>query len=441
MICINTGNHMDVMVNIEQASQDELLQAQRQLEQEYAKLAALNLSLDLTRGKPGPEQVALSDALDGILGGNYIDADGVDTRNYGGLQGLREARELFAPVLGADPENLMIGGNSSLSLMYAVVECALNIGLCGSAWSSQLDKPGAIKFICPVPGYDRHFAICEHLGITMLPVAMTDSGPDMDAVEHLLATEPGIRGMWCVPRFSNPDGVVYSEQTVQRIARLGQIAHDSFLVLWDNAYAVHSFDDDAAELPSISAYCDALKTQDQVVQFGSTSKVTFAGAGVAFLASGERTRTNLSKHLGYSSIGPDKVNQLRHVRLLRDAEGLGAHMRKHAALIAPRFACLQRELAAGLGGSGMGHWTEPGGGYFVSFDSLPGLAKEIVELAATIGVKLTPAGATWPYGKDPENSNIRLAPTFATLPELEAAVQAFVCCVKLASIRQRLARA
>lgn len=424
-------------MHIDQASAAQLNELNEQSQLEYRRLGDLGLSLDLTRGKPGPQQVALADALDGILAGNFIDADGVDTRNYGGLKGLREARELFAQMLGADPDNTMIGGNSSLSLMYAVVECALNFGLSGAAWKDQ----ESVNFLCPAPGYDRHFAICEHLGIGMIPVPMTAAGPDMEVVEELITRDRSIRGMWCVPRFSNPTGTVYSEDTVQRIARLGQLAEDNFLVLWDNAYSMHVLSESAPELANINAYCKALDTSDQVVQFGSTSKITFAGAGVAFLASGAGTIKALSSHLAYSSIGPDKVNQLRHVRLLKDMDGIRAHMRKHAAIIAPRFDCVQRVLESGLGGTGMGSWTQPAGGYFLSFDSRPGLAREIVRLAGDIGVKLTPAGATWPYGKDPQDCNIRLAPTFASLEDVEAAMTAFVCCVKLASVRQQLEQA
>ena len=289
-----------------------------------------------------------------------------------------------------------------------------------------------------MPGYDRHFAICEHLGIEMITVPMLDSGPDMDAVESLVQQDEAIKGMWCVPRFSNPTGCVYSDETVRRLARLGQQAADHFLVMWDNAYAVHTLDDDAPALASIGDYCREYNTLDQVFQFGSTSKITFAGAGVAFLGSSEQNLAALGKHLGFQMIGPDKVNQLRHVRFLGNTDKLAEHMKKHGALIRPRFERVLNTLDSELSGTGLGSWTSPGGGYFISFDTLPGLAREVVQLADTIGVKLTPAGATFPYGRDPADCNIRLAPTYPSEQDVQATVEAFVVCVKLASVRQRL---
>jgi len=295
-----------------------------------------------------------------------------------------------------------------------------------------------VKFICPVPGYDRHFGAAQHLGIELVTVPLTGHGPDMDAVEALIDADPTIRGMWCVPRFSNPTGEVYDAATVTRIAALGKRAHTDFRVFWDDAYAVHAFDAAAPALSSIWAACEAAGTTDSVLLFGSTSKITHAGAGVAFMAASKANLAAISDHLGYSSIGPDKVNQMRHVRLLKDAAGIAAHMAQHAALLAPRFAAVLKALDEGLGGAGMGEWLRPQGGYFVSFDTRPGLAKEVVRLAADAGVKLTPAGATFPYGKDPEDRNIRIAPSFPTLPEIESSMEVFVTCVKLASVRQAL---
>lgn len=420
--------HVDQLSPAELSSQLETVSAQ------YRALAERKLALDLTRGKPGSEQLELSRQLDGILGGDYRSEDGIDVRNYGGLDGLPEARRLLADLLGAPAENLLVGGNASLSLMYTVIDLALTIGLRGpaSAWGNSDE----VKFLCPAPGYDRHFAICEHLGIEMIPVPMLESGPDMDRVEKLASEDASIKGIWCVPRFSNPTGCVYSEETVQRLARLGTIASEHFLVMYDNAYAVHSLYEDAAPLASISDYCQQYGSADNVFQFGSTSKITFAGAGVAFLASSPSNLAALKEHLSFQTIGPDKVNQLRHVKLLRDKDGIAAHMRQHAGILRPRFEAVLDTLEQELAGTGMGEWQSPRGGYFISFNTRPGLAKEIVKLAADIGVALTPAGATFPYGEDPEDANIRLAPSFPSLEDVKATAEAFVVCVKLATLRQ-----
>lgn len=422
------------MVTIEQLSHADIDAQLADAEKDYAALQQRGLTLDLTRGKPSAEQTALSDALDGILQGDYLADDGTDVRNYGGLRGLSGARTLFASVLETPADNILVGGNSSLSLMYEVMELALCNGLRGphTAWGNS----DSVKFLCPSPGYDRHFAICEHFGIEMIPVRMLDSGPDMDQVETLLRDDSSIKGMWCVPRFSNPTGCVYSEVTVERIAKLSQIAGEYFLVMWDNAYAVHALRPEAAPLASIYAACEKYGTLDSVFQFGSTSKITFAGAGVAYLASSEENLAALEQQLSLRTIGPDKVNQLRHLRLFPDRDALVAHMEKHADILNPRFDRVLETLDKALAGTGMGSWTSPEGGYFVSFDTRPGLAREVVSLAEQIGVKLTPAGATFPYGDDPSDSNIRLAPSFASLEEVGETIDAFVVCVKLASLRQ-----
>jgi len=423
-------------VHIDQLSATELAQQLERLQAEYQTLKAQNLALDLTRGKPCAEQLALSNALDGSLGGDYRAADGTDVRNYGGLEGLPEARALFAQVLETPPAETYVGGNSSLALMYTTLEFALTGGLAGpaSAWGNE----DTVKFLCPAPGYDRHFAVCEHLGIEMITVPMLDSGPDMDVVEALVRDDHAIKGMWCVPRFSNPTGCVYSDQTVERIARLGLLGAEHFLVMWDNAYAVHALYDDAPALAPIHSYCGQHGTLDNVFQFGSTSKITFAGAGVSFLSSSASNLAALKAHLSYQTIGPDKVNQLRHVRFLEDTDNLSRHMAAQAAIIRPRFECVLETLERELGGRGMGAWTVPRGGYFVSFDTPPGLAAKVVQLAGEIGVKLTPAGATFPYGRDPADSNIRLSPTFPSLEDLRAAMAAFVVCVRLAVLEDRL---
>ena len=424
-------------MHIELAAEQELKDLLADLRDEYDGLAALKLSLDLTRGKPGAEQVALSDPLDGILAGDYRASDGTDVRNYGGLDGLPEARKLFGAILGTRPEETLVGGNSSLTLMYQVVDFAMNEGLRGedTAWALN-DK---VKFLCPVPGYDRHFSICEYMHIEMLPVPMLDTGPDMDRVEAMVKADPDIKGIWCVPRFGNPTGCVYSDDTVERMARLPQVAGEHFLVMWDNAYAVHTLQDDASQLASIAEFCRHYDTMDSVFQFGSTSKITFAGAGVAFVGSSERNLSTLKAHLAFQTIGPDKVNQLRHIRFLQDDDTLAAHMARHAALIRPRFEAVLDTLERELSGTGMGEWTSPQGGYFISFDTRPQLAQEVVDLAGNIGVKLTPAGATFPYGRDEADRNIRLAPTFPSLDDVRASVRAFVVCVKLASVKQELA--
>lgn len=423
-------------MHIEQLSAAELATQREELEAQYRELGSRQLSLDLTRGKPGREQLTLSDSLDGVLGGDYAAADGTDVRNYGGLDGLPEARTLFSTVLQVPAGELLVGGNSSLTLMYAVIEFALSVGLRGtqSAWGNN----DAVKFLCPVPGYDRHFAICEHLGIEMIPVPMRDDGPDMDVVEQLVDADPAIKGIWCVPRFSNPTGCVYGDDTVERLARLGQLAGDHFLVMYDNAYAVHALTPDAPQLAPIHDFCMKYGTLDNLFQFGSTSKVTFAGAGVAFMASSPDNLAAFRKHLSFQSIGPDKVNQLRHVRFLGSAEGIAAHMERHAALLRPRFDAVLSTLERELAGTGMGDWLTPEGGYFISFNTRPGLAMAVVKLAADVGVALTPAGATFPYGNDPEDRNIRLAPSFPSLQDVQATAEAFVLCVKLASVRQAL---
>lgn len=420
-------------------SREALVALEQTLSAAYGQWQSRGLSLDMTRGKPNAAQLALSDALDGLLAGQFKAADGSDLRNYGGLEGLPEARALFAGMLDVDASEVLIGGNSSLTMMYTAALFAWLHGPtgAGSAWRHA----GEVKFLCPVPGYDRHFAICEDLGIGMIPVAMNDEGPDMDQVESLLAADKSIKGIWCVPRFSNPSGITYSDAVVERMAKLGKIAAKDFRIFWDNAYAVHALDHNAPKLAPIMAACRRHGTEDSVYIFGSTSKITFAGAGLAFMGTSKANLAVLCKHLGKTTIGPDKVNQERHVKFLKDMPTLLAHMDKHAALLAPRFEAVLTALDRDLGGQGMGEWTRPRGGYFVSFDTLPGLAATVVKLAADAGVKLTPAGSTWPYGKDPANSNIRLAPSFPSVEDIRTAMDVFTTCVKLATVRAWLAGA
>lgn len=421
-------------MQLESASVAQLRELEAVLSQEYAAFKAAGLSLDLTRGKPSADQLSLSNALDGILGGNFKDADGTDVRNYGGLEGILSARQLFAPVMGVSVDEIIIGGSSSLTLMYQAVQFALLNGVAGAeAWS----KAGKVKFLAPVPGYDRHFAICEHFGIELIPVAMNENGPDMDQVEALVKADPQIKGIWCVPRFSNPSGIVYSDVVVERFAKLGKSASTGFRIFWDNAYAVHTLDDSAPKLANLFALCKQHGTEDSVYLFGSTSKITFAGAGVSYMAATPANLKMFKQQLGINQIGPDKVNQLRHVKFLKDEQNLTALMRNHAELLKPRFDAVLTRLEALRG---LGDWTVPQGGYFISFDTRPGLAKAVVKLAAEAGVKLTPAGATYPYGKDPQDRNIRLAPSFPKVEEIAKATDVFVTCVKLASVQQEIAK-
>ena len=410
-----------------------LARAEAELERSYAALQAEGLDLDLTRGKPAGDQLGLSAALDGALEDGYRAEDGTDTRGYGGADGITEARRLGAQWLGLAPEEVLAGGNSSLTLMYLFLLGAHRFGLDGpgSVWA---DDPAGARFLCPVPGYDRHFTICEDLGIGMVPVPMTGEGPDMDRVEALVAGDPGVRGMWCVPRYSNPTGETYSTDTVRRIAGLGRIAAPGFRVMWDNAYAVHHLAGGTPPPENVMARCRAAGTEDSVVQFASTSKVSFAGAGISFFGGSRRNVDWFRSRLSVMTIGPDKVNQLRHMRLLPDMDAVHAHMVRHAGLLRPKFDSVRRRLEEGLGNLGMGRWTDPDGGYFVSFWTRPGLAKETVRLAAGAGVRLTPAGAAFPYGDDPEDSHIRLAPSFPPLDEVDRAMEVFVTCVKLAAV-------
>ncbi|MEM7254066.1 MAG: aminotransferase class I/II-fold pyridoxal phosphate-dependent enzyme [Pseudomonadota bacterium] len=412
-------------------------QTSQSLQARYAELQGANYQLDLTRGKPSPDQLALANALDGILDGDYAAEDGTDVRGYGGLDGIAEAKRLGGWLLDMAPERVLVGGNSSLTLMYQALLFANQFGFDGpgSAWRLRAGQP---KIICPVPGYDRHFAICESLGIDMLNVPMGPDGPDLDAIESILAVDDDVCGMFAVPKFSNPGGEVYADSTVRRLAEIVAAAPPYFRLIWDNAYAVHGLDKDDVAPPvlNIASRCEALGAGDRVLSFASTSKVTFAGAGLAFLGASPQNLADFSRHLAISTIGPDKVNQLRHARFLPNREALLAHMAKQAAILKPKFDLVEAKLDAAFGADGRVQWTRPGGGYFVSFFTEPGLASRVVTLASDAGVKLTPAGAAYPYGYDPEDRHIRLAPSFPSLDELERAMDVFVVCVALASGEQ-----
>ena len=400
------------------------------LSQRYSAVNDSNLSLDLTRGKPAPEQLDLSDALDGILDGDYMSPSGIDARNYGDLRGLPEARELGSEILGLPAERIIADGPSSLTLMYQVMDAAYHYGLSGPRWADE----APVKAICPVPGYDRHFTITESFGIEMVNVPMTASGPDMDRVEALIEADPSIKCMWCVPKYSNPSGCIYSPETVRRIAALANRASPGFIVMWDNAYAVHDFEFPPAELDDVLAHAETCGTADHVVVFGSTSKITFAGGGISFVAGSPATLERLEARLFVMLIGHDKVNQLRHVKLLRGR--VEEHMRAHADLVRPKFEAVERILHESLAGLDIAEWSRPRGGYFIVLDTLPGLASEVVDLAGRAGVRLTPAGATHPYGRDPDDRTIRIAPTFAALEEVEAATEVLALCIRLASARR-----
>ena len=416
---------------------ESLAARERTLSAQFDALKRAGLALNLTRGKPSPDQLALSDPLDAAITGGYRGEDGADVRNYGGLVGIPEARRLGAELLGVRPEEVIAGGNASLTFMYQYVLHAWLNGPLGPETAWRLE-PGPLRFLCVVPGYDRHFTITERLGFELINVRIGDGGPDMDQVEALVADDPRIKGIWCVPKYSNPTGHVYSDEVVERLAQVGRRAGPNFRILWDNAYAVHDFDDDPPALANLMDRCRAAGTGDSAVMFASTSKITRAGAGVSFMAASPANLASFTKHLGTQTIGPDKVNQLRHVRFLRDAGGIRAHMRRQAAIVRPKFERVLRHLADGLAAEGLGSWSEPRGGYFLSFETPAGLAAEVVRLAGEAGVKLTPAGATFPYGRDPDDSNIRIAPTYPSLDELDQAMPVFVTAVALAAARERL---
>ena len=422
------------MMNLENASQVELYSWEEKIVAKFQQFKDADLKLDLTRGKPGNAQLDLSDAMEGLPKNKIILEDGTDLRNYGGLDGIPAARKLGGEMLGLLESQVICGDHSSLSLMYLYMLHAYYHGSQGpeTAWV----KEGEVKFLAIVPGYDRHFNICEELGIRLINVNMLADGPDMDKVEELLSNNPEIKGMWCVPKYSNPTGCVYADKVVERIAALGKIAGPNFRVMWDNAYGVHDLLENPQELANIMDYSRKYGTEDNLILTASTSKITIAGGGISFLGSSRKNLEHFRKRLSVMSIGPNKLNQQRHLLFLKNIEGVRAHMQKHAEILRPKFEMVQNHLVSGLAGKAMGRWSKPEGGYFVSFDSNPGLAKEIIRLSKEAGVKLTPAGATFPYGQDPEDKNIRLAPTFPSVGDLDQAMQVFVTCVQLASVRQ-----
>ena len=421
-------------------TKEELVAEKARLEQEFAEVKAKGLNLNISRGKPAAAQLDLTEGMLTVLSKNEdtFAEDGTDCRNYGVLTGIPEARKLIGDICEVPAENVIVYGNASLTIMFDTVARSMTHGVMGNTPWCKLDK---VKFLCPVPGYDRHFKVTEFFGIEMINVPMTPQGPDMDMVEQLVSEDPAIKGIWCVPKYSNPQGYTYSEETVKRFARLKPAAPD-FRIYWDNAYSVHHLYDEEEKqdfLLEILEECAKAGNPDIVYKFTSTSKISFPGSGIAAVAASKANLDDFRKYMTVQTIGHDKLNQLRHVRFFKNLDGVHAHMSKHAAILRPKFEMVESTLEKELGGLGIGSWTTPKGGYFISFESMDGCAKAIVAKAKEAGVVMTGAGATYPYGKDPKDSNIRIAPSFPPIDELAKAAEVFVVCVKLASVEKLLA--
>jgi len=424
------------MTDFTKLSVNDLERRKKDLLNQYQEFKAKNLNLDITRGKPCTEQLDLANRmLDCINGENYKSADGIDCRNYGGLDGLQEAKKLFAEFLEVDPEEIIIAGNSSLAIMHDAIVRAILHGTVDSEvpWG-KLPK---IRFICPSPGYDRHFIICEYLGIGMIPINMHDQGPDMDRIEALVSDDESIKGIWCNPKYSNPSGVTYSDEVVDRLAAMETKAND-FRIFWDNAYTAHHLTDTPDSLKNILDACNQAGNPERVFIFGSTSKISIAGAGIALMAGSVKNMEHTRKLMSFQTIGPDKINQLRHVHFFNNMAGIEHHMKKHAAIIKPKFDVVQNVLAEALGNKNIAEWSRPNGGYFISLNVMDDCAKKVVKMAADAGVKLTPAGATYPYGNDPRDRNVRIAPTFPPLNQVRTATELLTICVQLASVEKLL---
>lgn len=420
-----------------QQSKEDLLALKSELEAKFEEKKACGLQLDMSRGKPSTSQLDISLGLLDVLTSKsgFLASDGIDCRNYGGLDGIPEAKQLMAEMMGTAPEHVIVFGNASLSIMYDSISRSYTHGVLGNTPWCKLDK---IKFLCPVPGYDRHFAITERFGIEMINIPMTQDGPDMDLVEDLVNHDEAVKGIWCVPKYSNPQGINYSDDTVRRFANLKPAAKD-FRIYWDNAYVIHHlYEDHQAELLDIISECEKAGNPDIVYEFASTSKVSFSGAGIAALAASKANLDDIKKQLTIQTIGYDKINQLRHVTYFKNLEGLKQHMKKHANEMRPKFEAVLDVLEEELADTGIASWEKPYGGYFISFEAMEGCAKKIVAKCKEAGVTLTGAGATYPYGKDPKDSNIRIAPSFPNLDELAQATDLFVLCVKLVSIEKIL---
>lgn len=420
-------------------TREELLAEYEALEKQYQEMQNRGLTLDMSRGKPAKAQLDIANGMMDVLGSDsdMVCESGVDCRNYGIMDGIPEARRLLADLSEVPEKNILIYGNSSLNVMFDTVARAMSMGICGNTPWAKLDK---VKFLCPVPGYDRHFGITEFFGIEMINIPLLETGPDMDLVEKLVSEDPAVKGIWCVPKYSNPTGISYSDETVRRFANLEPAAPD-FRIFWDNAYSIHHlYDDDQDVILELLTECQKTGKENMVYKFISTSKVSFPGSGIAAMAASEDNLADARHWMHYQTIGHDKLNQLRHVRFFKDMNGIREHMKKHAAILRPKFEIVLSVLERELGGLEVGSWAKPKGGYFISFDALEGCAKKIVAKAKAAGVIMTDAGATFPYGKDPHDSNIRIAPSFPTPEELELAAEIFVLCVKLVSIEKLLAQ-
>lgn len=425
------------MKSYQELSREELLNLNDELELAFSIVKGKGLKLDMSRGKPSVAQLEMGMGIMDVLDSKSCmnTEAGMDTRNYGLLDGIPEAKKLMAEVMQVQPENVIVCGNASLPIMYDTISRSMTHGVMGSTPWCKLEQ---VKFLCPVPGYDRHFAITQHFGIEMINVPMTPEGPDMDMVEQYVNGDPAVKGIWCVPKYSNPQGYTYSNETVKRFANLKPAAED-FRIFWDNAYAVHDLYEDRSDvLLEILSECEKAGNPDMVYEFASTSKVSFAGAGIAAVASSKANLDFIRKSMTIQTIGYDKINQLRHVQYFKDIHGVHAQMIKHAQILRPKFEAVLKVLNDELGGLGIGKWTNPNGGYFISFDAMEGCAKEIVARCKEAGVVLTGAGATFPYGNDPKDSNIRIAPSFPTPEEMAQATDLFVLCVKMVSVKKLL---
>ena len=418
-------------------SKEELQALKTELEKAYEDAKGKGLKLDMSRGKPSAAQLDMTMPIMNILDEEslLITEAGMDCRNYGILEGIPEARALMGEMMGVPADNVIVCGNASLSIMYDTVSRSMTHGVCGSTPWCKLDK---VKFLCPAPGYDRHFAITKHFGIEMITIPMTTTGPDMDLVEKYVNEDESVKGIWCVPKYSNPQGVTYSDETVKRFAALKPAAED-FRIFWDNAYVIHDlYEDDMDELLEILGECEKAGNPDMVYEFASTSKVSFAGSGIAAIASSKRNLDFIKQSMTIQTIGYDKINQLRHVKYFKNLDGLKEQMKKQAAMLRPKFEAVLSTFEKELGGLGIAEWIRPKGGYFISFESMEGCAKKIVAKCKEAGVVLTGAGATYPYGMDPKDSNIRIAPSYPTPEEMAQAAELFVLCVKLVSVETLL---
>lgn len=425
------------MKSYSEMSKEELTALKSELSKQYEDKKALGLRLNMSRGKPSAAQLDLSMGMLDVINSssNLITESGVDCRNYGELTGIPEAKQLMADMMGTKPENIIVYGNASLNIMYDTISRSFTHGVLGSTPWCKLDK---VKFLCPAPGYDRHFAITERFGVEMITIPMTENGPDMELVEQYVNNDEAVKGIWCVPKYSNPQGVCYSDDTVRRFAALKPAAKD-FRIFWDNAYIIHHlYDDNQIEILDIISECEKAGNPDMVYEFASTSKVSFPGSGISALATSKANLDDIKKQMTIQTIGHDKINQLRHVLFFKDINGLKAQMKKHADLMRPKFEAVLDVLDKELSGLGIGSWISPKGGYFISFEAMEGCAKSIVAKCAEAGVTMTGAGATYPYGKDTKDSNIRIAPSFPTPEEMEKAADIFVLCVKLASVEKIL---